>query len=347
MIVFDCEKLRFPNTGLYHFCIQLGTALLRQRDAIPAPLCAYIPEKEMGCFGANIPYRIRHTYHKLYLPHKGIQLWHSTYQLTHYMPLSVPVLQTVHDLNFLHEGISPFKQREYQKRMRKHLQQAVAIVAISEFAKNDLMNTIDVHDKPVYVIYNGYNVYEGPVQRPNGITARPFLFTIGTVMTKKNFHVLPCLLEHTDYELYIAGQDFGYAEQIMEEARKWYVADRVHIMGPVSEAEKHWMLQHCEAFLFPSIAEGFGLPVIEAMHYGKPVFLSDYTSLPEIGGDAAYYFNHDFDREQMQRDFETGLNDFSHHRAEREQALIRRAAEFSWDKAATEYIRLYRQILNT
>lgn len=346
MIVFDCEKMRYPNTGLYHFCKQLGTALLRQETALPDSFCAYVPEKERGCFGADVTYRIRHSLHKFYMPHKGIKLWHSTYQLTHYMPSQTPVLQTVHDLNFLHESISRGKQKEYHKRIKRHLRQVKVIVAISKFAKSDLMMNVDIQDKPVQVIYNGCNVYEGPISCPKGIINKPFLFTIGTLMPKKNFHVLPCLLEHTDFELYIAGQDYKYAECIMEEARKYNVAHRVHIMGPISEAEKHWMLRKCEAFVFPSIAEGFGLPVIEAMHYGKPVFLSDHTSLPEVGGDTAYYFNHDFDREQMQKDFVRGLEDFYDHRIEREQSIIQHAKQFSWDKAATQYINLYQQIVS-
>ena len=92
---------------------------------------------------------------------------------------------------------------------------------------------------------------------------------------------------------------------------------------------------------FPSIGEGFGLPVIEAMWFGKPVFLSTATCLPEIGGEAAYYFE-SFDPDDMQAVFEKGMQ---HYCQTQPQELIKqRAASFSWDKAAKEYTEIYRQL---
>ena len=115
------------------------------------------------------------------------------------------------------------------------------------------------------------------------------------------------LLKDNDYELIIAGNISNYFERILEEARKWNVEDRVNIIGPISEGLKHWYLKNCLAFAFPSIAEGFGLPVVEAMYYGKPIFLSSYTSLPEVGGDLATYFNKEFDPEGMRLEFIEGM----------------------------------------
>ena len=63
------------------------------------------------------------------------------------------------------------------------------------------------------------------------------------------------------------------------------------IPGEVSDADRQWLYEHCEAFLFPSLTEGFGFPVLEAMLCGKPVFMSRRTSLPEIAGDHGYFFD--------------------------------------------------------
>jgi glycosyltransferase involved in cell wall biosynthesis len=108
----------------------------------------------------------------------------------------------------------------------------------------------------------------------------------------------------------------------------------------VSEEEKCWYYRKCLAFALPSRAEGFGLPVIEAMHYGKPVFLSNLAALPEIGGEAAYYFE-SFDAAAMQEVFRTGLADYE--AAGRSAAIRRHALRYSWDDAAAAYLRLYRQ----
>ena len=93
--------------------------------------------------------------------------------------------------------------------------------------------------------------------------------------------------------------------------------------------------------MFPSLAEGFGLPVIEAMHHGKPVFLSTHTSLPEIGGDAAYYFD-TFEPAHMAQVLERGMADFA---ANDGPARVRaHASQFTWEKAGAAYLALYRSL---
>ena len=89
--------------------------------------------------------------------------------------------------------------------------------------------------------------------------------------------------------------------------------------------------------LFPSIAEGFGLPVIEAMQWGKPVFCSDKTSLPEIGSTHAHYFT-DFDPDRMAAVVSEGLKNFNEERADEERAY---AATFSYEKHMQQYIDLF------
>ena len=129
----------------------------------------------------------------------------------------------------------------------------------------------------------------------------------------------------------------------MDEAKKWGVEKRVKIIGPIDEGVKHWYLQNCEAFAFPSIAEGFGLPVVEAMYYGKPIFLSPYTSLPEIGGDLATYFNPEFDPEGMQDEFIKGMNRYRDENLE--EKIKERSKIFSWDEAAKEYWKIYKELM--
>ena len=171
------------------------------------------------------------------------------------------------------------------------------------------------------------------------------LFSVGTVLHKKNFHVLPCLLVGNDYELIIAGVRSDYENQIIAEAKKYGVEDRLKIVGTISEAEKHWYYKNCEAFLFPSIAEGFGLPVIEAMYYQRPVFLSDHTCLHEIGGKYAFYFNHAFTLELMQHEFAQGMQDFNNNCIYKE-GMRNHALSFSWQQAAKKYWDIYEQMLN-
>lgn len=145
-------------------------------------------------------------------------------------------------------------------------------------------------------------------------------------------------------ELIIAGNPSSYVDVILDEARRYGVEERVKIVGPIDESVKHWYFKYCKAFVFPSIAEGFGLPVIEAMAYGKPVFLSRHTCLPEIGGEQAYYFNTDFNRPLMQEEFRQGLDDYYRHEQERAEAIKAHALQFSWAHAARQYLDIYREM---
>lgn len=298
-------------------------------------------------FGEKGQIVLQNPLHKFYLPGSSqYDVWHSIHQDVVYKPRSRKVQQvlTVHDLNFLIERKNnPAKIKDRLAQIQRNIDRADAITSISAFTKQVMLEHLQLKDKPVKVIYNGCNInefpgYDKPVYRPGA----PFLFTIGTVLPKKNFHVLPCLLQGNHYELVIAGVGSKqYEAAIMKEAERLGVAGRVVLAGPVTEADKYWYYKHCLAFVFPSLAEGFGFPLVEAMYYGKPCFSSALTSLPEIGGELVCYFD-SFDSAAMQSVFEKGMNHFA---ATQPAAAIReRALQFSWATAAKAYLDCYRRL---
>jgi glycosyltransferase involved in cell wall biosynthesis len=113
------------------------------------------------------------------------------------------------------------------------------------------------------------------------------------------------------------------------------------MMGPVSEGEKSWYFKHCNAFAFPSISEGFGLPVVEAMSCGKPLFLSDKTALPEIGGDVSFYFK-DFNPDHNQHVYRSGMQKYKANGLSEE--IRKRGKTFCWHKSAKAYLDVYRSL---
>ena len=345
MVVFDCERMKYPNTGLAVFCNNIAENLVKQRMSVHDRLEFFVPSRYRGLWGEEVLYRPVHALDQVYLHcNSNVRVWHSAFQQTSFMPPArVKVVLTVHDLNFLYD--KPLrKHRKYLSVIQKNLDRADHIVAVSESTKRDLLDNLNMRGKYVEVVYNGLNHFDGdmvpPVSRPKG----KFLFSVGTVVPKKNFHVLPCLLQGNDLELIIAGNPSPYVDVILDEARRYGVEERVKIVGPIDESVKHWYFKYCKAFVFPSIAEGFGLPVIEAMAYGKPVFLSRHTCLPEIGGEQAYYFNTDFDRALMQEEFRQGLDDYYRHEQERAEAIKAHALQFSWAHAARQYLDIYREM---
>lgn len=345
MVVFDCERMKYPNTGLAVFCNSIATNLVKQRLAVHDQLEFFVPARFRGAWGEEVRYRPVHLLDNVYLHCSSrVKVWHTSYQQSPFMPpKGVKMVLTVHDLNFLYD--KPFKNhRKYLSTIQKHIDRADHIVAVSESTKRDLMDNLNMRGKYVEVVYNGLNHFDGdmvpPVSRPKG----KFLFSVGSVVPKKNFHVLPVLLKGNDYQLIIAGNKSAYEERIMEEAEKYGVRDRVHVIGAVTDPVKYWYIKNCSAFLFPSVAEGFGLPVIEAMYYQKPIFLSDRTSLPEIGGGYAFYFDHNFDPDIMVSQFRRGMDDFAGGVKDLEQ-MKNHALGFSWERTARRYIDIYNELL--
>jgi len=348
-ILIDAERTNYIHTGLYHFCGHLINTLALHNRSGEYHLSTYAPEREHGLFSKDLSIVAQYSLHKFYQPFLAkYQLFHSTFQGSNYFPfcLKGKVLLTVHDLNFLHEGKPPARQKRYLAKLEKKLHRADSVVAISEYVKSNLLEYTSVCPEKVKVIHNGCNITPATVsETPAYAPQKPFFFTIGALTGKKNFHVLPAMLLKNDFELIIAGihQDPEYKNKIETTAKELGVRDRVHIIGAVNEAEKVWYLQNCAAFSFPSIAEGFGLPVIEAMHFGKPVFLSTFTSLPEIGGKEAYYFEH-FDPEYMSLTTMAALED--HRKNNKADAITRWANTFNWDKAACQYLEEYKHLLS-
>jgi glycosyltransferase involved in cell wall biosynthesis len=336
------------HTGLYHFCNHLINSIALHNRTNEYKLSTYAPERQHGLFNKGISVVAQYSLHKFYQPFLAkYQLFHSTFQGTNYFPFCIKgkVLLTVHDLNFLYENKPLARQKKYLANLGKKLDRADSVVAISEYVKNDLLEHTSVSPEKVQVIHNGCNIRpETGAETPAYVPKKPFFFTVGTITNKKNFHVLPAMLLKNDFDLVIAGQTQtpDYKLKIEATAKELGVQDRVHIVGVVSEAEKAWYLQNCLAFAFPSIAEGFGLPVIEAMHFGKPVLLSTCTSLPEIGGKEAYYFE-SFDPEYISLRTMEVLEEHSGNN--RSEAIIQWAGKFSWDKTACQYLKEYDRLL--
>jgi len=332
--------------GLYHFCWQLGKHLAMESRP-DLHLHFYVPRAQRNLFGKNVDYVTQYSLHKFYQPGTNrFDVWHIATTLSWYRPFGSKTknIYTIHDLNFLNEEeYEPAIRKKYLTLIQQRINRADHLTFISNFARQQSLECLKIDDKPYDIIYNGCNLPGNVSDEPIYLPQKPFLFSIGQLHSRKNFHVLPALLVGNKYELVIAGMnDFPYTEKVLQEAKKHGVESRVKLIGPVSEEDKSWYYKNCEAFVFPSIGEGFGLPVIEAMYFGKPVFLSSFTSLPEIGGDVAYYFEN-FDPACMRQVFEKGMNDY--HCKNPQQLIMERAKSFSWKKAADEYLTVYRKFL--
>lgn len=351
-IIFDCNLMKFPHTGLYHYCQNLGENINKLLADDNQPFMRmYLPPKKLVL--SPKPYHlIEQKWHKFFQPFLlDCRVWHAPFQSGRILPdkkrcPKLKIVLTIHDLNVIHEGKSTSIQRESLAHTQSLIDQSDVLVCISNFTKNDVLTHCTIGDKPIYVIHNGLNKSEDVV---GGVPAyqpvREFLLGIGYLNKKKNFHVLlPLLQSNPDLDLIIIGHpdDPDYVSLMQNLAQTLGVAGRLHLLGTVSEADKGWYLRNCKAFLHPSLAEGFGMTVLEAMQFGKPVFLSQFTSLPEVGGDAAYYFPN-FEAGTIQEVYQLSMS--AYETSTRVETIKKNAIQYDWHKSAEHYLSIYQSLL--
>lgn len=349
-IALEMERLRNPYSGLGQYCLHLGHAFAADTSAASQGFACLVPAERKGEFGDKMAYKAVKPWHKILGPRLGESLWHCMHQDSEYLPgnRKTPLAITIHDLNFLDRpDYSEAKKQRRIAAMQQKIDRAKGLVYISEYVRQWVHQQVKVPAGMLEsVIYNGGSFQKtGPnVQRDLSDVQHPFLFSIG-IHPKKNYHVLmPILAENKQYQWVVAGPDSrGYRAKIEQEAQKFGVANRIHFCGPVGDEEKRAYYQQCTALMFPSLSEGFGLPVVEAMSLGKPVFLSNRTSLPEIGGIEAYYFK-DFEPQTLLDAFARGMKDFEND-PEKPERMKTWAAQFTWEKAARQYLEFYQKLL--
>jgi glycosyltransferase involved in cell wall biosynthesis len=348
-LILDCDLMKTQNSGLYHYCLSLGqhvNQVLEEQGRDHMKF--YVPPAEAGTFSKKDTI-VEVPNHKFFKPFLwDCKVWHAPFQAGRIVPKSrsIKVVLTIHDLNILHQNLSVEEQEKGVAHLQELINRADALICISEFCKNDVLKNCDTKGKPLSVIYNGVNDLQHPALNASSYHPQfPFLFAIGFINRKKNLHVLlPLLEQNRGMELLIAGRldEPEYIADMQRQAEEMGIRDRFHILGPVTEEEKAWYLKNCTAYVHPSLAEGFGLPVVEAMSLGKPLFLSNRTSLPEIGGEAAFYFEN-FEAEHMQQVYASGMKKYSENGLVAE--IIERSSYFNWQQNAAKYVDVYNALM--
>jgi glycosyltransferase involved in cell wall biosynthesis len=351
-VLIDTGKLKDLYSGLGQVSLHFGKALAELQET-NLQFTFLVPRGCEGVFGNHVSYIVDSLWNRLQLKFNGYR----KYDLLHYLyqdvknwlrPARLPYMVTLHDLNFLYHK-SPGRAQRYLQRLTRLLQESVHICCISQFTASDLQQHVPDLKATVSVIYNGVeDLHQIESAKPTITIPPSFLFTIGVLHPKKNFEQLIDMMPHVqNHSLVIAGNgDEGYKAQLLQRVITLGVQQRVHFIGTVNAQEKKWLYEHCTAFVFTSKAEGFGLPVIEAMQLGKPVLLLNSTSLPEIGSTHAHYWSKDDSGEAMVKKLEMCLGYYNEH-PQLFAAMKNYAADFNWEKNANAYVGLYKKINNS
>lgn len=287
-----------------------------------------------------------------------IDLLHSPYW-TNPLWSPWPTVVTVHDVIqlVLPEYRALVRQRFYFALVARALRKATAIITVSECSRRDLIRTVGVPDERVFVVENAIPESLQPVTDQDQLDAvraryglgERFVLYLGANDLRKNLNrlirayaVLPRSLRDT-HQLVVAGRQWPHDHPLYPDprlvVRELGLEDRVVFTGGIPEAEKAALLSAATVFAFPSLYEGFGLPVLEAMACGTPVLTANGSSLPEVTGDAAVLV--DPTSVEAIRDGLAELLASPERRQDHAARGVERASRYRWSQVAERTVQVY------
>ena len=262
---------------------------------------------------------------------------------------------TIHDLIFLrHPEFYPWIDvKIYAWKFRRTLKEADHVIAISECTRRDVLELGDIDPSRVSVVYQScaprFTKTPTPVNQEQirlkyGLPRR-FILNVGTIERRKNILLGVQALESlpTELSLVIVGRHTPYTNQVMEYVSAHNLSRRVHILHEVPDVDLPALYAQAEAFVYPSVYEGFGIPIIEAVSCGLPVIACTGSCLEEAGGPDCRYVSPD-DPEALADAIRQSLKGTPDREAriQRSQDYIRR---FQGDDVASQVAAIYRSLL--
>ena len=374
-IAIDGKRYYLNSSGLGRYSRSLVDHLLGLEDAKDLDICLYRPKGEVK-FQPKSHRRLTELTADYLLPgHIGNALWRFTklptlinsgsYDLfhgpSHVLPgrLECPSVVTMLDLIFMRypQYFRAWDRNYYRIIFSRSARLADHIISISEATKADLVNLFGIREEKISVIYPGFDdVFTRlPQNRLDEIRKkyelpRDYVLYVGNIEPRKNVLELAQAFNSMkesssidkDVHLLIVGQKGWFYKDIFDGIDALPCREQIRFVGPVYGEDLAGVYQIARVMAYPSMFEGFGYPVLEAMRQGTPVLTSGISSMPEAGGDAAHYVN-----PESLDDIASGLcrilNDES-YRQELIEKGTRHAEGFTAEKMAKETMEVYRKL---
>ena len=319
----------------------------------------YTPSLELPEENKYFKYKVikgNFLWSQIYLPiylstHREIDVYFSpAHYLLSFCP--VPQIVTIHDLAYQYFPNDFTKKDLWQLKnwTRLSVKKANKIIAVSKTTKKDIIKIYNVDETKVTIIYNGYEKTTkektSAVEDPpagGGKTAevklKKYILFVGTIQPRKNLSVLidafnKFLEQNKNFKLVIVGKKGWLYEDIFKKVKTLKLEDKVIFTDHITDEELVWYYQNAFCFVLPSLYEGFGIPILEAMSNNCPTIISMNSSLPEVGGEASLYFDPKNSEDLLEKIVTLQKN------KELRKELItkgkKRVKDFSWDKCGSE-----------
>jgi glycosyltransferase involved in cell wall biosynthesis len=354
----------YRRAGIHHYIAQVLSHLPQNTD---------VDYTIFTCYGADLPKRDDFTLQTSRWPteNRSVRiLWEQTvwpwqarqWDLMHSMAFvtpfvsPAPTIVTVYDLSFLHfPERFPALQRWYlTSQTKRSCQQAQRVITISESSRQDVHHYFGVPLSQIDVVYPGVNDRYQPLSSEQITSFRhqqnlpdTFILHVGTLQPRKNIPLLleaMAKLENKEVHLVLAGGKGWLYNEIFAQIETLGLTERVIFPGYVADKDLPLWYNAAALFAFPSVYEGFGMPVVEAMACGTPVVASNASSIPEAIGDAGLLFNPQ-DASELAERMASVLHDSELSATMRANGL-KQAKNFSWEAAGRETAVIYHQVLN-
>jgi glycosyltransferase involved in cell wall biosynthesis len=288
-----------------------------------------------------------------------VDVIHHPFSILNPLQLASPSVLTFHDMvhEFFPEYFSPFELKGRKEFYRPSAEQATRIIAISEHAKTCLVEKYEIAPGKIDVIYNGinsqYRIIEDherleKIRSKYGLH-RPFLYYPAATLPHKNHKALLAALKllkdryRFDGQLVLTGIAMKANSEIMDEIGRLGLKDTVKVLGYLPYEDLPCLYNLAWLMVFPSLFEGFGIPLVEAMACGCPVACSNVTSIPEVIGDAGLTFDPNSVEDLAEKVYLL-WTDEEQKKTLRIKGLQRAGSKvFSWENTARETINVYKK----
>lgn len=268
----------------------------------------------------------------------------------------VPVVATVHDVSYLEhpEYFTKFRAAQLRITVKRTVKNAARILTPSEFSRRCIVKAYGVDESKVIVVPNGVSPVFRPVHRDAAAhwverrynISGPFVLTVGDLQPRKNqvrliraFEELLRAYPSLPHRLVMVGKETWHGSEVRRAAARSPVADRLHFTGWASDEDLRYFYGACDLFVFPSLYEGFGIPIIEAMACARAVACSNTSAMPEVANAAAILFD-----PRSVAEITRAMRDLildAELRRRMERRGLHRALMFGWSRAAQKTLDVY------